>query len=298
MKKVLFSLIATSAVFYSVNAQTSKVSFEASEGFSLGDLVGQSTVVKTFYADNVGVNEVAEVSSEMASDGVNSIKILNGDDMEDGGVFMTNVASFPKTSVTFDMFIPELGGSDNFFLLFAGTQPMINIDFNYEGIVKIGNFVSEEYEDKGTYAAGQWNKVRVDIDFTTKELKYYLNGTMIHTQTSNNPGTSIAEMDFFIDNFGSDAYFDNIQVRETSSLAVADFTKNVMSVYPNPTAEVLNFGINEKINTVDIFDANGRLVKTVKDSATSVDVSALPKGNYIVKVATDKASYTNKIIKK
>ncbi|WP_300673051.1 T9SS type A sorting domain-containing protein [Soonwooa sp.] len=298
MKKVLFSLIATTAVFYSVNAQTSKVSFEASEGFSLGELVGQSTTVRTFYADGVGVQEVAEITSENASDGVNSVKILNADDEEDGGIFITNVPSFNKTSVTFDVLVPEFGGSDNFFILFAGEKAMINMDFNYQGNVKIGNFTTSQYETKGTYTAGQWTKVRVDIDFGAKTLKYFVNNSLIHTQTTTNTGTTIDEMDFYIDNYGSDAYFDNIQVRDTTTLAVADFTKNVMSVYPNPTAEVLNFGINEKINTVEIFDANGRLVKTVKDSATSVDVSALPKGNYVVKVATDKANYTNKIIKK
>jgi len=298
MKKILLSLIATSAIFYSVNAQTTKYSFEASEGFTIGDVLGQNENIDTFWSDVTAIGETAEVSSERASDGSNSIKIVNYDDGEQGGIYITNVPSYGKTTISYDVFVPELGGSDNIFGVFTSEGGLINVDFDYEGNVLIGNYETEEYEEVATYNSNTWYNLKVEIDFSSREIKYYLNNSLIHTGTAVGTSTSISELDFAIDNFGTDAYFDNIQVKD-ATLAVSEVgKKDIFRVYPNPTVDIVNFDVVGKINSVEVYDAAGKLVKNTKDGAKALSLSTLSKGNYVVKVQTENATYTKKVIKK
>ncbi len=50
------------------------------------------------------------------------------------------------------------------------------------------------------------------------------------------------------------------------------------------------------IKTIEIYSANGRWIKTLVGSQR--EVSSLPRGLYILKITTEKATYTEKIIKK
>ncbi|KFF01588.1 T9SS type A sorting domain-containing protein [Chryseobacterium luteum] len=63
---------------------------------------------------------------------------------------------------------------------------------------------------------------------------------------------------------------------------------NRIQVYPNPVKD--NFRINNpeklKISTVEIMDASGKLVRTLKGSE-EYNVSDLPKGNYILKIKSE-----------
>lgn len=63
---------------------------------------------------------------------------------------------------------------------------------------------------------------------------------------------------------------------------------NRVQVYPNPAKD--NFRINNpeklKISSVEIMDASGKLVKTLKASE-EYNVSDLPKGNYILKIKNE-----------
>ena len=85
-----------------------------------------------------------------------------------------------------------------------------------------------------------------------------------------------------------------------TALAVTKFDANTVSVYPNPSSNSWNFRTaNTVIKSIQIFDINGKSVKTVsaKDSAATVDASGLSKGVYFAKVSTDTSSETIKLIK-
>ncbi|MNX94425.1 hypothetical protein D3C86_1266550 [compost metagenome] len=83
----------------------------------------------------------------------------------------------------------------------------------------------------------------------------------------------------------------------SSSLATAEIKKLQLSIYPNPTTDILNIKTQDKLVEVSIFDISGRQFN-VKINNGQVDVNTLQKGNYIVKVVTDKAVYQEKFIKK
>lgn len=78
-------------------------------------------------------------------------------------------------------------------------------------------------------------------------------------------------------------------------LGVNDVKKSSIQIYPNPVKEKLIINTNNKIESVEIYSQNGQLLKTVKSK--EVNISNLSKGNYLVKIKTDKEAITQKIIK-
>jgi hypothetical protein len=61
--------------------------------------------------------------------------------------------------------------------------------------------------------------------------------------------------------------------------------KSRFLMYPNPCADVLTVQSEELIHNATIYTMTG--VKVVETTATSIDVSALPKGVYIVRISTE-----------
>lgn len=83
-----------------------------------------------------------------------------------------------------------------------------------------------------------------------------------------------------------------------STMATSNTAKSQMSVYPNPVKEVLNIAAaDKKVSEVTFYSVDGKLVKSVKENVSNVNVSSLPKGVYIVKVKTSDAEKSFKVIK-
>lgn len=74
-----------------------------------------------------------------------------------------------------------------------------------------------------------------------------------------------------------------------------------ISVYPNPTSTILNVvspGAN--VNTLEVFDASGRILKSVDCTTRTeyeLDLGGLQNAVYFVKISTDKGAVTKQIIK-
>lgn len=88
-----------------------------------------------------------------------------------------------------------------------------------------------------------------------------------------------------------------------TSFGTLDLKQNIetlkFNLYPNPVTNDLYLTTsNHKIEKVVIYNMTGALVKTISEINNSVDLSDLITGSYIVKVSTDKGSFTQKIIKK
>ena len=83
---------------------------------------------------------------------------------------------------------------------------------------------------------------------------------------------------------------------QCNSLSISDINTNTISFYPNPVKETLYF--SEEVSTIKITDLAGRTVKQYTSKSTSVDVSELSKGTYILSATTqDGKTFTKKIIK-
>jgi|GEM_PF-3606725 len=67
-------------------------------------------------------------------------------------------------------------------------------------------------------------------------------------------------------------------------------------IYPNPTNGIINFP--EIIKEISVYDLSGKIVKMRKFPAKKLDISSLPKGNYIIKGTTVTGKiFTKKILK-
>lgn len=90
------------------------------------------------------------------------------------------------------------------------------------------------------------------------------------------------------------------------NLSTKEATLDNLKIYPNPTTNILNIEFSttdiEKVK-FDIFDLNGRLIKTVSQENSSqvnqqINVESLQTGTYILVINTGKFTSTHKFIKK
>jgi hypothetical protein len=85
----------------------------------------------------------------------------------------------------------------------------------------------------------------------------------------------------------------------TVPTSINDADAKVVSVYPNPTSDVINLSSTEGIQTVNITNLAGRVVWSGEASQFPVNVSSFAKGIYLVNmVSTNHGVKTEKVIVK
>lgn len=76
-------------------------------------------------------------------------------------------------------------------------------------------------------------------------------------------------------------------------------SKDAVNIHPNPVADYLKIEASKNFVTVEIIDLSGKLVSTAKLTNSSLNVSNLTKGTYLLKmIDKDGKSITKKFIKK
>jgi hypothetical protein len=87
---------------------------------------------------------------------------------------------------------------------------------------------------------------------------------------------------------------------EGSVLRVNDNQIEGLTIFPNPTVNILNFSLKGIENTpINIIDVNGKVVlQTSISSENNVDVSSLNTGVYFVQFEVENKSVNYKFIKK
>lgn len=80
------------------------------------------------------------------------------------------------------------------------------------------------------------------------------------------------------------------------SIKELEVLNNSISVYPNPTNNILNINSTEQINAVSVLSLDGKLIKT-SSNKTSISVVELPVGIYLIQVETPKGFAYQKFVK-
>ena len=85
---------------------------------------------------------------------------------------------------------------------------------------------------------------------------------------------------------------------EPQTLTNKDFKISSISIYPNPTANILNITTVEKVN-YRLLNISGQTIKegNLVKGKNTVNVLSLAKGIYLLNIKTSKRSFTKKIIK-
>jgi Secretion system C-terminal sorting domain len=79
-----------------------------------------------------------------------------------------------------------------------------------------------------------------------------------------------------------------------------DFTKDAsVKVYPNPATNVVHIAADSAIQTLQLFDVQGRLLEalTVNDVTATLEFASRATGIYFIKIATEKGVTVEKLIK-
>jgi hypothetical protein len=161
--------------------------------------------------------------------------------------------------------------------------------------------------------ADTWYRIGFAYDTATGETIWRASTVYTGLPEANwaGPFPSITELDFVsvaptTNAAASDAIFDNLIVEATPVEALLGVNPvnevATFSVFPNPSTN--NFTITSSnsltINGVEMYDINGRTVKSMKlDNLTSanVNISDLAPGVYMVKISSENGSTTQKVVK-
>lgn len=76
--------------------------------------------------------------------------------------------------------------------------------------------------------------------------------------------------------------------------------KNTVNIFPSPTKGDVNVTADSKINSIEIYDAQGKIIQKqteINSQTTKVSIQGNTSGIYIFKIITEKETFTKKIIK-
>jgi hypothetical protein len=73
--------------------------------------------------------------------------------------------------------------------------------------------------------------------------------------------------------------------------------EQMLSVFPNPVSDILHIQTDETIQQIVVLDLSGRTVGTWQGDHRSINLQALPTGQYIVRIHTETAIVPIKIMK-
>lgn len=295
-----------------LNAQTT-VSFETSEGYTVGDIKGQNGWTVTGNGQGGFISNQV-VSTALASQGTQSLKIDK--DPAYGGQTNLVMGAFyefntplnsTRYSISADInfsynstdeaaFMMGITGSTNFLARFI---------FDWDGSIVVttidaGNPAGYTLPGK-TWAGNQWYNVKMEVDGTS--VKYYINNNLEYTGVvTGNTNEQFKGMRFTHDNYGGGAYIDNIIITDLNSSSAKDFEAFGYNVYPNPFTDEMNVSLGDKvIQGIHLTDLNGRIVKTFNVSGmnnATLNVSDLASGVYLLNVKADGVTATKKVVKK
>lgn len=301
MTKKLLTLIGTVAMVFA-SAQT--ISFETSEGYTVGTLSGQQNWVVWggVYASD------SQVVSGTSTVGTNSMYLESYGDVQDWCGIEKPITAMTsnKYSISFDYKHEGFGGSDyqiDFYNVVGTAYNRVSaISVGYQaGAIRYANMTPTPafVTSTSSMAEDTWTNLKVVVDKGTSTLEYFVNNVSIGT---GGLGTNkdINNIDFTFDDYGTGFYVDNIVMTDLSNLGTKDISTKInseVSIFPNPATDFIEIKTKENVKSVQIFDASGKLVKKLGNE-TKVDVRELEKGNYVMSISTSDSVVSKKFIKK
>lgn len=210
------------------------------------------------------------------------------------------------TCVEGDIVDPEHIGEELHYLIrFENTG-----NYYAENVVVVMD-VNEELYDISTLRVLNASH-NVNAQVRNNKVEFFFNQIMLDPEAHGNvllglrTQTSLQEADMVMSK--ADIYFDyNSPIITNEAVTVFEATmsieeniKNIdLKVYPNPTTDYFNLASDSKIQSIEMYDASGRLIlkSFVNGFETRQDVNQLNKGMYFLKIKTENGEVTGKIIK-
>lgn len=304
--KILFITVFLIVQIFNVSAQDNiNISFEADEGFELGQLNGQNNWIVSlleFY-------QFVTVDDQKSTEGDWSLH-LEGDPsgpMPDDllaivlGPILTNNL---KTQLSVDLYIEDSDNLNSSILNIATeatSQNMLSSRIAFKdgeiSIVDINPDNSQQivFIPVVSYPTNTWFEFKIKFNTNNDQIQYFLDEVLIYTGEIF--GSVKFDAFFFASSFNQTGYFiDNINISE-ETMSVEEATFEGFSFHPNPAKDVININNNQVIQQVEILDITGKKVSTFKNPSSQINVSQLKAGNYFLKVQLEESHQTFKFIK-
>jgi len=305
MKKYYMLALAAFALVFSVEAQ---IELEDDfEFYNLGNISAQNSHWRTWSGVD-GAADDAEVVDTDASSGTQSMLVDNSG-VVDQLMLIESTPSSGVYTVQWKMFIPA--NSEGYFnmqgemtaagVLWNQLLQGGNVHFNMDGLDPGAGVVDGTPGQVFSYPEEAWFLVTCVYDLDNEIWALSIDGDeQFNDQefTFNDAFVELAAIDFFSVTTGNTFYVDDVTLA-VGVLGVDDFSADVFSVYPNPVTDILNVRSQAVVDDVAVYDILGKLVlKTTPDTvSTTIDMSALNSGVYLVQVTIGGASKTVKVIK-
>ena len=81
-------------------------------------------------------------------------------------------------------------------------------------------------------------------------------------------------------------------------LNTSELEQDNISVFPNPTIDILNINSKHKFQKYEVFDLSGKILKKSVLHNSTIDLSSFSSGNYIISLISNNKIKTVKILKK
>jgi hypothetical protein len=183
------------------------------------------------------------------------------------------------------------------------------IDFSTNKIVKVkvwspvaGKKLMLKFEGSPTdFDNGAFEtEVTITTANAWEELTFDYNSPTLFPPVNNNDNKIVFFFDFGTQGDGSVAstyYFDDVAFSDT--LATPSFSILSPSVYPNPASNQLNIDGHGLLQKITIYTLLGQelMTKTPNTNSTILQINALKKGMYIVKINSEGKETTSKFLK-
>ncbi len=297
------------------------ISFESSEGFTLGDINNQNSWITTNNrSDQVTVNNV-EISDGEFSDGSYSLLLEKDPTVEAlslpsiGAIGPLNM-SYPQevgVTVSADFWIDNNNNTDSNIYEFSfinypeGELGIISLTFGPPNNMfvytkspanpDLGHYQLLNYH----YTEQQWFNVKIQIAQNGNQRVYINNN--FDSEVDSYLDYNFDGLRILHDNWDGKMYVDNIKVY-TEPLGAEDIEANslALSLSPNPAHDFVNISLNSKdfdqnSATLQILSMEGKILKNISFTE-KVAIQDLAEGVYLLKLSSGAQSITQQFIKK
>ena len=282
-------------------APATDYSFEA---WGAGDFIAVVDASWDTWSSAPGGSEDAQVSTDQAQSGSNSLKLEN---TSTDAIFLMGNQTTGTWEAGFSVYVPT--GNSAYYNIQEDETPAVNwmIEVNFDDGGTGTIVVDQSQVGTFTYPMDTWVDVRHYIDLDNDSIQLFIDGTFYYGGKYTAVVGSTAQIGAF--NFYPDGgngpgiihYLDDM-VYQAGSLQPTALRDNIaidFNMYPNPAEDrvtIVNSISGESV--IAIKDAVGRVQKEVRtfNNSVTIDVAELEPGIYFVEMRNGNQRGVSKLI--
>ena len=262
-------------------------------GFSLTNNINDSTTgftnnYSTYAGSAYSDSTFSTVNCEHSAGNYNpaTVELESSDVIK--GFYISNTTYAALSMKNGDSFAKKFGDSTDVNGDYDGTNgqdwfkvTMLPIEGNAVNLSKAVDYYLADYrflDDTLDYILEGWNWVDLSFWGEVDGMEIVLSSSDIGSYGMNTP-----------------AYFSMDDFTLGAMTSINDFDEKLISVYPNPANDILNFRIPSANFEIKMYNAFGQQV--ISSEKNRIDISGLEGGAYFIKITIDEKVITRKVIK-